>query len=288
MTNLKGRHALISMLGMCVVTLTGCNLSLFNATDTGEDAGKHAAATLVSATRLLKAQTSQPPRVVQEVTRDLEGRTSLPVIGPTYVPMRPPTDPRPWNAVSAWVQLSATSYQVDLTYTDTALPVNSPALHDPQNTGLARILGGYGLQRCTSPQQAWATASRLDRMPPNTLKWPTSPVSLQPGLEGKVHMEPDLPSGSSGVVTWRQSGWQFMVCGGPLDSMVAFSKQLSVYVSHHPLPHSQGFVFVNDGGDGEHTTISWIVKNDVYNCSNYHSAQQALRMARSIQPMTGR
>ncbi|MBX5437802.1 MAG: hypothetical protein IRZ33_11395, partial [Alicyclobacillaceae bacterium] len=246
----------------------------------------------------------QPAQVVDQVVRFLAPRTSAPVEGPRYVPLRP--DRFAWNHVSAKVRWTRSSYQVDLTYTDVPLPVNSPKIDRPPYTGEAQRLGGFGLTACASAADAvritqrgyWypgfaarAAPQAVSAHPARGPRWHRTPLALLPDVPAECLWTRSYPAAPEPDVTtlmWRQGNWRFFISGGPLRETLPFAQQLAVWVSEYQWaarrPTAFGYVQVILGGDGEHTFVGWAQGRLALNCWNNHKACQALRTAFSFTP----
>lgn len=181
--------------------------------------------------------------------------------------------------LSAQAQADVESYKITLQYTTTPLPVNSPQIdNNPQNGGLAQLVGGFGGKAYPSVATARAALkSNESRIPAS---WKPTKADLGYGIIGYVYNQSGM-----GIVDWRERGWLFEVNNGTVIDDIALAKQVVAYVNQHLLPDTYGAMSVENAADGEHTELEWTVGETVYNCWESHSALAAVNMAISMKPL---
>ncbi|MFX4303350.1 hypothetical protein ACOJUR_13995 [Alicyclobacillus tolerans] len=173
------------------------------------------------------------------------------------------------------------SYMVNLQWAHSQLPVNSPNLSMPPNTGDATIIGSFGGKQYSSSKAALEQLdiqqinSRL--LPPANSK--SGRINLGEGIQG---MEYSISSGKVSWVIWHQNDWQLEVMGGFTLPSISVAKEVATYLHKYNLPSKNGVFIVQMAADGNHTSALWVNGNVRYFCSDYHSALQAAKMLVSM------
>ncbi|MCI0184408.1 hypothetical protein MM817_02705 [Acidibacillus sp. S0AB] len=180
-------------------------------------------------------------------------------------------------SMGAVVQSSADSYSVNLQWAHSQLPINSPSLSMPPNTGDAGIIGSFGATQYPSAKTALAHLN-IQQMNPH-LSPPTNSknttVDLGHGIQGLSY------SSFPGMVIWHQGDWTLEMRGLALPP-IQKAKEIVTYLHTHNLPPTNGVFIVVMAADGDHTSAQWVFGKVVYSCSDYHSALQAAKMAVSM------
>ncbi|QSO45570.1 hypothetical protein [Alicyclobacillus mengziensis] len=230
---------------------------------------------------------STPPQsanwssIVKESMQYILSRTDIPLLAPT-VPTYAPTPYGTLRRMDAQVSASPTSYNVYLQWANKTLPLNSPALKQPPNTGLAAVIGGFGAKVYSTPQVAEAQLKVPQRgidpayvQPPTNE--PATPVDLGHGILGTLYKSQFDP-----IVQWHEGEWTIQVTDTKAQYDIQVAKKLVAYFNTALLPETKGVFGVNVAGDGDHTSAQWVFGDVVYTCSDYHSALQAAKMAASM------
>lgn len=204
--------------------------------------------------------------------------TSFPLMAPTL----PGYSPKGRGDLGAQAKSGANSYEVNLQWANHPLPVNSPALSQPPNTGEAMFFGSFGGIKYASNQVAMAhlyTVAKGD-IAPAYLPFPVNihpkQVDLGYGVQGLAFAVPNP------MVVWNIGGWRLEVTDANLAEDIREAKKLVTYIHSNLLPETYGVFGVNIAGDGNHTSVKWVYGNVVYSCSDDHSAMQAVKMLISM------
>ncbi|WP_067624212.1 hypothetical protein [Alicyclobacillus acidiphilus] len=225
--------------------------------------------------------------IVGRIVQTLQTKTSLPLFGPTWLPMKPAMDPKPYADVSALLYATKNHDEVTLIYTDKPVAINSPELTS-QYGGLARQLGDFGADAYPTHAAAVKAESRywVFRQPSGAAEH----ISLGGGIVGVVsNIQREHVAGNDqtyGDITWKEGAWTFQVSGSELQDNLNVAKSMVAYIAKHPMPEKAGYVSVDNGGDGEHTEADWVLGNDVLHCGNYHDAIENLQMVESTELLT--
>ncbi len=203
-------------------------------------------------------------------------KTKFALMAPT-LPDYSPQSGLPSLSMGAIVQSSADGYTVNLQWAHSQLPINSPALSMPPNTGDAGIIGAFGGTQYLSAKVALAQLN-IQQMgshlsPPANSK--STKVDLGHGIQGLAY------SSFPGMVVWHQGDWTLEVRGLALPP-IQEAKEIVTYLHTHKLPPTNGVFIVEMAADGDHTSAQWVFGKVVYSCSDYHSALQAAKMAVSM------
>ncbi|MCL8208502.1 MAG: hypothetical protein K6V97_10595 [Actinomycetia bacterium] len=202
--------------------------------------------------------------------------TRVPLWGPLGLPDRSAQG----EYLAVRTAATATAYEVDLQWADAPLPVNSPQLWQPPNTGLANVLGSFGGHAYPRLSAAQAALTQLmgyywQNPPPVRLHT----VVLAAGVAARVWTQ---SQGRVGLVRWQEDGWRCEVSQVP---DLALARTLAGYIAAHPLPAASGVLAVAEAGDGEHTQLAWRRYGTVvYTAGNYHDAVAAVAMAEAMRP----
>lgn len=220
------------------------------------------------------------PVVTQAMTY-VAARTALPLQAPT-VTGHANGSTRGYLAAAA--SASPGSYRVSLQVSTTPVGLNSPALYQPQNTGLAAVIGGFGAQRVPSSSTAAQDVS-LRMMPVSfpgvnqeLVKYAN--VALGNGIQG---LRAYVPHPYSDVIEWREGEWAFRIVGSDFPADRSLAASIVSYLHQHLLPETHGLLTIYNAGDGQHTSLSWAFGDVVYNAWDYHHALSAVQMAMSMQ-----
>ncbi len=92
-----------------------------------------------------------------------------------------------------------------------------------------------------------------------------------------------VPRGG-GIIEWREGEWALRIAGSSFTADRSLAESIVAYLHTHLLPETHGLLTVNNGGDGQHTSLFFAFGNVVYTAWDYHhahSAMQALQMAAS-------
>ena len=89
--------------------------------------------------------------VVAQAMAYVAARTNLPLWAPTFIGH---ANGVTRGYMAATSSASSAGYRVSLRVSTTPVGLNSPALYQPANTGLAAVIGGFGAQRVSSANQA--------------------------------------------------------------------------------------------------------------------------------------
>ncbi len=218
------------------------------------------------------------PAVEQKVLNYVGQRTRLPVMAPTLLISERP------GQFSMTAVATPASYDVQVYRTKASLPLNSPKISEPPNTGLASDVGGYSGRKFRSVALAKAgliTSTGFFARPPRS---GLQKVSLGLGITGQAW----TASAGDAVLLWNQGGWTLEVNSEPLVMLAPYARGLVEYLHRHPLPNYHGIVAIQDAGDGEHTLVCWRRGNDVYTVGDYHVARDAFAMAQAIRLCSSR
>lgn len=129
-------------------------------------------------------------------------------------------------SMGAVVQSSADSYSVNLQWAHSQLPINSPSLSMPPNTGDAGIIGSFGATQYPSAKTALAHLN-IQQMNPH-LSPPTNSknttVDLGHGIQGLSY------SSFPGMVIWHQGDWTLEMRGLALPPFRKRRKSSRIFI----------------------------------------------------------
>ena len=220
--------------------------------------------------------------VVAQAMTYVGARTELPLQAPTFIGH---ANGAQHGYLAATASASSTSYRVSLQVSTTPVGLNSPALYQPPNGGLAAVIAGFGAQRVSSSNAA-AQAVTL-RMKPvsfagvNQKLVKYAEVSLGHGIQGLYAY---APHPYSDVIEWREGEWAFRIFGSYFPADRSLAESIVAYLHAHLLPETHGLLTVYNAGDGQHTSLSWAFDNVIYTAWDYHHALSAVQMAMSMKP----
>ncbi len=222
--------------------------------------------------------------VVAQAMAYVAARTGLPLQAPTFIGH---ANGVTRGYLAATASSSPASYHVSLQVSTTPVGLNSPALYQPPNTGLAAVIGGFGAQRVSSASQAVQDVAL--RMKPvafagvrqQLVKY--TDVNLGNGIQGLYAYVPRA-GGAGGTIEWREGEWALRITGSGFAADRSLAESIVAYLHTHLLPETHGLLTVSNGGDGQHTSLSFAFGNVVYTVWDYHHALSAISMAMSIQP----
>lgn len=212
---------------------------------------------------------------------------NIPLMAPIMAPTEPIYSPRGnshWPYMCAQVQSSSNTYSVSLQWVNRPAAINSPALSQPLNTGLAQVIGSYGGAEYSSHKSALRhlIQTRTGDIAPVYISPPKNAkvtnVYLGHGIEGQAYSGGQYDS----IVEWHEGTWTLQVADTVTQYELPVAKQLVAYLNTYLLPETHGYFCVNLAGDGEHTSADWTYGDMIYSCSDYHSALQAVKMAVSM------
>ena len=213
------------------------------------------------------------PTALRRALTDVRRTVAFPVMAPTYLPPgRPPY-------ISVQEDATRWKYEVNLFRTAKELPLDSEAIGQPPNSGLANVLGGFGGAGYADRAQA---AAELVRAAGGFVAPPPG-GGLPRALAGGITAEVWAIGPGLGAVLWHQDGWQIEVNQPPPAALLTYARALSSYLARHPLPRGPGTMVVMAAGDGDHTWLAFRRGRDVYSAWDYHSARGAAAMASSMQ-----
>lgn len=192
--------------------------------------------------------------------------------------------------LAATVSATADQYQVALQLATTPLGVNSPALFQPPNTGLAQVIGGFGAKQYATSTQALqqvVVSAHTGSTPggyisPQGQGFRAGRLYLGLGIWSTVFSKFD-----DVIVEWHEGDWFFQVQDMSVAAAKATAEPMISYLHKYLLPETHGMVTVVDAGDGQHTALSYAVGRIVYTDWDYHHAVSALRMAVTMRPYVG-
>jgi len=187
---------------------------------------------------------------------------------------------RTWH-LGALVTAKAGSYDVAYEWTYVALPVNSPRLYQGKYANLTAlgIVGGFGGRTYPTVAKAEAALAAVAPVPSLPAGSASKHVAktLAPGVRAQVWVH-------AGTVLWHQGEATVLLTSPGLTPDLATSRQVARWLTSLPLPRAPLALDVDEGGDGQHTTVAWRVGRTVYTAWNYHAAVLALRMAARMRP----
>lgn len=188
--------------------------------------------------------------------------------------------------LSATATVTKSGYKVRLYRCNSQLPLNSPEIAQPPNcSGLAPYIGEFGgTHYPTAATAKLRLSSSQSQHPgscgPNTTS--SQKVSLAQGVLGVL----DSTKDASGYCEMRFQfkGWSVLISGAALYSISEAKREgLGVIdqMAKIRLPAKNGVVTIQTAGDGNHTWLTWLLGQDLYTVSGYHSTSSAFVMAGS-------
>lgn len=206
---------------------------------------------------------------MKDISLHTDGIMAPHEMSPTWLP-----NAEPQQFLTATTTGNGYSYTVNLHQTSHAYPVNSPSITAPQNTGLAQDVGSYGEQDFFTPSGPNKSLQSLIQPSSSSAQ----PVNLGNGIVGTISGKQQ----GANLVTWHEGEWTLQVDEGSAKSDLQLAENMVAYLHVALLPETRGVVSVINAGDGQHSTVEWASGDTLYTCTDYHFAQDALRMAVSM------
>jgi hypothetical protein len=216
------------------------------------------------------------PTPVRQALGWLRTRTTLPLAGPMTLDARVP--------LSATASVQAHGYSVDLYACQPPEPLNDPSMTASCGAAVDDV-GSFGV---TAEPSAAAALASLPGMV--SMAGASQPLAACPaGSPTTVVDDQRIAtcgsiSGTSdpSTASWTEGDWtivtQLSGFGEPWTDQV---QPLVQRVHQVVLPQYEGWIGVDEGGDGEHTTVAWAEGDDVFSVFDYHSAVGAVDLASS-------
>lgn len=84
------------------------------------------------------------------------------------------------------------------------------------------------------------------------------------------------------LIEWHEGKWTLQVSGSTTSDNLSEAKIIVQYLHTHFLPMTSGVLGATLTGDCQHTSLQWAFGKVVYECSDLHSALQAVKLAVSM------
>lgn len=236
------------------------------------------------------------PAPVAEAFRYLQGRVSVPLEGPTSLRTAYNGSQLPDLSATAAAGKSppqghslltppAGGYIVGLYYCPAPYPLNDPRTAADCEAAY-RTVGGFGAAPQPSPAAAVGARQQLASMPPAEPCPAGSPITDEYGQA--VATCGRLPAGSPAPgpaeASWQEGEWTFVYQMGNGTTVASATGALIQELQTVALPPYPGWFSVQEGGDGEHTTLAWAVGSTDYTLYDYHSALEGALLASRMRP----
>ncbi len=225
--------------------------------------------------------TRYPPPVNQAVDYLSSRVQGIPIVAPEQLP--PASNRRP---LSAQVRYAPGSYAISLYACVTAEPLNSSHIGTGSSCGaMADYYGSFGGQKLPSSQAAEKALRQYaapDAPPPTCQQ--TLPVRSSAKLGDNVTASvSSCPAGPSTWAMWTEGGWsiELMDAGPASGSWQSVAMTLATYLASKSPPSGAADLVVSVAPDGNHSECAWVSGSDLYDATNYHSAESAAALAAS-------
>ncbi len=230
------------------------------------------------------------PEPVRSALTMLAGRTTVPLAGPTRLDTTAPVSATAGYGSGAdrgdtSLAPAAGGYLVALYVCPRgrAHPVNDPRIAGDCE-GAATTLGGFAGRPEPSPAAAVAALPAVVSptggpggadASPCPAGSPTTVVDRQPVATcGTIAGVP-----GPATVSWSEGEWTIVYSMGNGMTVTEAVGPLIRRLDTELLPAHPGRIFVEEGGDGEHTTAAWAAGSAVYSVFDYHDAVGAADLA---------
>jgi hypothetical protein len=164
-----------------------------------------------------------------------------------------------------------------------------------RHQGWARPTSEEDPKRMTLGRAAWrwvvvatalaslpAVASMAGASQPLAPCSPGSPTTIVGGQRIATCGSPSGPSSPS-TASWREGDWTIVVqLSGSATPWAQQVQPLVERLDQVLLPPAEGWLGVDEAGDGEHTTAAWAAGAAVFSVFDYHSAIGAVDLAASM------
>lgn len=236
------------------------------------------------------------PAPVAAAFRYLQGRVTVALEGPTSVRTAYNGSQLPDLSATAEAGKSppqghtlltppAGGYIVGLYYCPAPYPLNDPRMAADCEAAY-RTVGGFGAVPQPSPAAAVGARQQLASMPPADPCPAGSPTTDEYGQA--VATCGRLPAGSPAPgpaeASWQEGEWSFVYQMGNGATVASATGALIQELKTVALPPYPGWFSVQEGGDGEHTTLAWAVGSTDYTLYDYHSALEGALLASRMRP----
>ncbi len=244
-----------------------------------------AAATVTSGTG--SSRTTSWPGVVVGAMAYVKARTASALEAPRTLPGMAVGGPN-----SARATANRGSYEVMLYACQTPMPVNNPGIGKGVCGDMAAIYGGFGGRRYRSAALARSgLAATSDSVSLAQARRDCTTVRRARILP---RLEVTLYSGRYGncLALWHEKEWTFGLVGDlqggiggdPTEPWRAVARAIVSYLGSHLLPGTEGVFSCDIAGDGLHTSLDWVRRNEIYSASTYHGYGIDLAIAMAPYP----
>lgn len=220
-----------------------------------------------------KTSTTSFPPLVATILSHVQETTNAPLWGPTVLP----------RGNSAKTLSTSHSFSSQIFACPVAEPLNGPGVGQSNCGAMMSVAENFG-STVYSSHIASRAALRAVQPPPfvRDLSSHLRTTQLLPGgIQAKRWFSGQTAnSGTTIAVNWQEGDWTLWVYGGTglWNTAVTVTRQLQRY----RLPPYPGTLIVDAAPDGQHTSLTWLEGNAIYQATATHQTLHAIVIAASM------
>ncbi len=213
------------------------------------------------------------PPLVASILSHVQETTSAPLWGPTTLP----------RGNSAKTLSTPHSFSAQIFACPVAEPLNGPGVGQSNCGAMVSIAENFGSTRYPSDNAA-RTALQAVQPPAFVTDLSSHPRTTQllpGGIPARRWFSGQTASsGTTIAVNWKEGDWTLWVYGGTglWNTAVMVTTQLQRY----RLPPYPGILIVDAAPDGQHTSLTWLAGNVLYQAGAEHQSLHAIVIASSM------